>query len=68
MEEEEEAAQLHDEDQDKIQILLAHAPLTGCERAHLEILVEDDEFKRIDRERFQQIVNQHVSVLHQHQK
>jgi hypothetical protein len=66
--EEEEAAEVHEEDASVIEILLSHAPLTGGERHDLESVIEEDEFKRVDRERFQQIVNQHIHILHAHQK
>jgi hypothetical protein len=68
MEEEYEAAELHDEDKEKAEILLKDAMLTGKERDDLESLLEDDEFGRIHRDRFQEICNSHISVIHAAQR
>jgi hypothetical protein len=62
-----EREEVRDEDVETIEILLEHAPLTGHEREQLESVIEEDEFKRVDRERFQQIVNQHIHILHANQ-
>lgn len=65
---EQEVKMLYDEDREKAEILINHAPLTGHERSILEIVLQDDEFKRIDRERFQQLINQHIHTIHTAQR
>lgn len=68
MEEEWERQEVRDEDKAVIDILLRDAPLTGCERDQLEEVLEMDEFKKMDRERFQQLINQHIHTIHAAQR
>lgn len=56
---------LHEDEIFAAETLLRNAKLTGAERSDLEEMLEDDD---LDRSRYQEIVNSHLSILHAHQK
>lgn len=60
--------ELDETDRENVEILLEHAILTGKERDDLQDLLDYDDLDVNDKERLQELVNSHISIIHAHQK